>query len=549
MKKVFAILLILCMALALFACNSGSKDNQQAGGSQTSSGGDSNQPAGGGNDNQPAGGGGDNQPAGGGHVSARDTVTMAITQDRGTLDPLYMVGYDNMQGMRLIYEPLWEFDENYQDIKWVLATAIDMSDPLVWIISLRDDVYYTNGNKFTADDVLFSLYIANNRAGEPPYFLTMDNDANRKIDDYTVEIHYTEFRVGTVNSYVTIFMYNEESYDFDTIGMEPMGTGPYLMTDYVVNSHMNFERRESGYWGPLPPIKYIKFNMLQEEAQRVNALETNAVDISAVPFQDLEYVRSMPEMDVRMVPARGCRTIYCNATNPDSPFFNNVDARRAIFYAIDPQGILDVVYNGYGEVAKCPYSMNASDANPADFGKGVYGHGYDPALAREYAEKSGLIGKEIRFINNGSPDMVTIAELTQAYLHDIGIEVTIQTLDAGSWLSYRFDATSFDLCVDFTGGNPAAVDLAVWWNFAGNGAAQGDVVGMERYRELADSILTVTDQNVLYEYYAEMTDILAEFDLFYNLVDMVAAQATNKHLVVDRISYGWIDWMTAYWDA
>ena len=546
MKRLLAILLVLCLAIAVFACNkdnsSGSNDNQQAG---NSSAGGGSSPAGGGS--SPAGGGSGNQPAGGGPiVSARDTVTLAITQDRGTLDPLYLVGWDNQQAMRLVYEPLWEYDEDYQEVKWVLATSCDQSDPLKWIIKLRDDVYYANGNKFTADDVIFSLYIANNREGEPPYFLTMDNDANRKVDDYTVEICFTEFRVGTMFAFTTIFMMNEASYDFDTIAMESMGTGPYEMTEYVIGSHMSFERRDN-YWGETPPIKNINFNVLIEEAQRVNALQAGEVDISAVPFQDVEYVKSMPNMEVRLTPARSCRAIMCNCTNPDSPFYENLDARRAIFYAIDPQAVLDVVYNGYGEIARCPYTMYAADANSDDFDKGIYGHGYDPELARQYAEKAGLYGKEIRFINNGSPDMVMTAELTQGFLKDIGLDVAIQSLDTGSWLDYRFDATSYDMCVDFSGGSPAAVDLAVWWAFCGNAPAQGDPAGMERYRELADEIMTIVDQNTLYEFYHEMTDILTEMDLFYNLVDMMRSQATDKNLYVSRISNGWIDWQNTYW--
>ena len=546
MKKVLAILLVLCLAVAFFACgkDDNSSSNQQAGNASTDSGG---QPSGGGS--QPSGGGNDTQPAGGGPiVSARDTVTIAITQDRGTLDPLYLVGWDNQQAMRLVYEPLWEYDEDYTEEKWVLAKSVDQSDPLKWIISLRDDVYYANGNKFTADDVLFSLYIANNREGEPPYFLTMDNDANRKIDDYTVEIHYTEFRVGTMYTFATIFMMNEASYDFDTIAMESMGSGPYKLTEYVIGSHMSFELRDD-YWGETPPVKHVNFNVLIEEAQRVNALQAGEVDISAVPFQDIEYVESMPNMNVRLVTSRMCRAIYCNATNPDSPFFENLDARRAIFYAVDPQAILDVVYNGYGDVARCAYSMFAADANPKDFDKGIYAHGYDPELAKQYAEKGGLYGKEIRFINNGSPDMVMTAELVQGFLKDIGIDVAIQSLDTGSWLDYRFDATSYDMCIDFTMGSPAASCLAVWWIYAGNGQAQGDPKGMERYREMADAIMAIVDQNTLYEYYAEMTDILAEMDIYYNMVDMKAAQASDTNLVIGRLAFGWIDWQNTYWTA
>ncbi|NLA87270.1 MAG: ABC transporter substrate-binding protein, partial [Clostridiales bacterium] len=363
--------------------------------------------------------------------SARDSITVAVTQDRGTLDPLYTVGWDNQQCLRLVYEPLWEYDENFQEIKWVLATSIDDSDPLKWIVKLRDDVTFANGNKFTAEDVVYSLWLANNREGEPPYFLYMDNEATRAIDDYTVEIVYTQFNVSYALSFATIFMYDKESYNADTAAFETNGSGPYAVKEYVIQSHMNLTARDD-YWGEAPPIKNVTFKVLMEDAQRVNALQTGEVDVSGVPFQDVEYVKEMEDLSVREAAARLNRTIYLNCTNPDSIFYDNMDARLAVFHAINPEAVLKIVFNGYGAVSRAPYSINASDAKESDFDKGIYGHGYDPELAKELAASSGLTGVELTCVNNGSADMVTISELLQQALKEIGVTMKIQSTDAGS---------------------------------------------------------------------------------------------------------------------
>ncbi len=131
-----------------------------------------------------------------------------------------------------------------------------------------------------------------------------------------------------------------------------------------------------------------------------------------------------------------------------------MDARLAVFHAINPESVLKIVYNNYGAVAQAPYTMNAVDANPDDFGKGIYGSGYDPELAKQLAESSGLTKLNLVCINNGTSDMVTTSELLQAALKEIGVNVEVKTTDAGSWLTYRFDDTSFDLCVDFTAACP-----------------------------------------------------------------------------------------------
>ena len=540
LKTVLVILLCCTMALPLFACDT-KKPAADSPGSATASPGAAATP------DTP-----DTPDTPGSKVSARDSITLVITQDRGTLDPLYTVGWDNQQCMRCVYEPLWEFDEEYKEIRFVLATSIDNSDPLRWIVKLRDDVTFANGNKFTAEDVVFSLWLANNRKGEPPYFLYMDNTENgtKALDDYTVEIVFTQYNVSYENSFATIFMVDKESYDADKVAYETNGTGPYKVKNYVIQSILELERRDD-YWGELPPIKNITYKVLMEDAQRVNALETGEVDVSGVPFQDVEYVKSMPELLVREAPARTCRAVFVNVTDPNCIFYDSMDARLAVFHAINPESVLKIVYNNYGQVAKAPYTMNAVDANPEDFGKGIYGSGYNPELARELAEKSGLTKVNLVCINNGTSDMVTTSELVQQALKEIGVNVEVKTTDAGSWLTYRFDDTSFDMCVDFTGGLSATVDAPLWWQYAGNCGTDTSKTPADaaRLRELTDAIAMEPDEAKRKQMISEITDEHIKLNYFYNLVDMTTFQAYNKNLELPRISYSWIDWHNAYWTA
>ena len=139
MKKLISILLVLCLVFALVACNkdNGANDNQPANsgnGSQpanSGNSGNSNQPANSGNDNTQSG----NQPA----VSARDTLTVAFTQDRGTLDPIYAYAQDLGAALYVVYDQLWDFDSNGDKI-WGLATDLEIIEPTLWHIKLREGV-------------------------------------------------------------------------------------------------------------------------------------------------------------------------------------------------------------------------------------------------------------------------------------------------------------------------------------------------------------------------------------------------------------------------
>ena len=564
MKKAIAILIALCIVFALSACGNdkngtsetegsqtpGSVDSgssQTPGGAESSSAqtsGDGTQPS---SEGQPGGG---EQP--GGIVSARDTLTLGASADSGSLDPVY-TGFD-VQGiaLRLIYQPLWEFSEDYSEIRYILATNLDMIDPLYWEITLREDVYFQNGAHFDADDAVFSLRLAQTRIGEPAPVGGMPADGINKIDDYKFSIQFDEYYIGNEYTLSILCMYDMESYNADTAAYITNGSGPFEVVDYVINSHLVLAARDD-YWGTPPLIKNITLRVLGEEAQRVNALKVGEVDITGVPYQDIEYVRSLPNIEVRMNPTQTTAAIYFNVSDLRSVFRDNIDARFAVAYAIDPQAILDIAYSGYGEISRAPYSAYTSDPDPDNNDLGIYGHGYDLELARELAAKSGLTEMEVLLINNGSPAYVTACELIQANLREIGVTVNIQSLDAGSWLTYLFDDSAWDMCIDMTLGGTTAASLAIGWVLRGGYANMeytSTYPGKERFDEIVRDLRSVSDRDELKARYQEACELHAEAMLYYSLVDVVGAQAYDNRLVLPRIATtmpGGIDFANVYW--
>ncbi|MCL1834750.1 MAG: ABC transporter substrate-binding protein [Oscillospiraceae bacterium] len=514
------------------------------------------------------------------HESVRDTLTMAITQDVGTLNPLYLNGWKSQQCIRAIYEPLWSMDELRRDLKYVLATGYEMNeDGLIWTVHLRDDVYFSSGHKLTAEDVIFSLYLANHREGEPPWFQYMLDDENVAINDTTVEFHFSKFLIGYENSFTSVMIFCKETYDPDTIDMDTDGTGPYGVVDYIVQSHLTLKARPE-YWGPTPPIENVVFRFMSEDAQRVNAMQAGEIDVSDCPFPDIEYVEGLPNMSVHFAPRYEERAVFCNNTNPDSPFYNNLDARKAVFYAVNPEPILRIAYNGYGAIAQGPYQFDSEGANPADLNIGPYapGVGYNPDLAKELAESSGLAewsqNNSLRLINNGTQDLVTSSELVQEMLAQIGVKVEILSYDPGSWLSYRFDHTSYEMTVDFTGSSTAATDLGMWWQYCGNNSQSSgnpDPEDTIRLRELSSGelkdpndltvMIPIIDENgnkmkplgeiadpvLRASYVSEMSAILNEIFLFKNLVNLVHAIGYNNDLHIEFMNSSWVDLLQTYW--
>ena len=545
MKKVLALLLAFVMVLSLAACggggeaakpdNSGSADNPTSNTTPDSAPADTS-----------------NESSG-----AKDTLNVAFSQDRGTLDPCYCIGYDVLNACRNMYEGLWEWTADGQQ-EWILATGIDFVSDTCWHIHLREGVKFTNGNPFTAEDAMFSIDKANHRTGEPDYLPYLDS--MQVIDEYTLELNFTQYDLSYIYSMPSLMMFDAESYDEDKIALNPNGTGPYVLTNYVVNSEVNMTLKDAAdYWGELPAIKNINFKLFTESSQITNAIVTGQIDVATVPLTDVEYVQDSGifNVDIGNATYSMTRALYFN-TSEYSQFANNVKARQAIAMAIDTQAILDIAYNGYGAVSALPCSSQCIDVVDSLKGYGVYGTGYDPEGAKALAEEAGIVGKTFTMNTNGTSDAIATAELIQIDLEAIGVHVEINNLDAGSWLSYAFDPQKAgDFFVDFTSEPSGTVcqALSCWYLYAlGGGYITSNLedcpdLTNAQMLELSNKAMSVADEGERAKNNEIMNKFVTDNMLWYSLVDQVSAIGYAKALNGFRIFMaGNVDYKSLSWN-
>ena len=534
MKKFLAFLLAVCMLFALTACGGGKTNNEgtdNPGKTDSQNGTES---------------GGDKNTS-----EKKDSLSIAFSQDRGTLDPMYMIGYDGLNAMRMIYETLWDWNSAGEQ-EWILATGIDYVSDTVWHIHIREGVKFSNGNPLTAEDVVFSLDKANHRTGEPEYLPQLDLENTKALDDYTVEFVLKSYDLSYIYSMSSLCIFDKESYDEQAIAQNPIGTGPYKLDDYVVNSHINLSLRDE-YWGEMPSIKNMYFKVYAEDSQKTNALQTGDVDICNVPFQDVEYIKGLGTHQVAISAASQgrTRTLYFNATE-NSILCNNPDARKAIAMAIDTEAIADIAYSGYATPARMACSVDCVDADESLFDYGVYGTGYDPEGAKALAEKAGIVGKTLSISTNGTSDAIVTAELIQSDLNAIGINVEINNYDSGSWLSVAFDPTAAgDMLVDFTGVPSMTVsqNISCWYLYhLGGGYTTCPFENKDRMDEISAMIMSTKDEAKLKEMNAELIKIQTDAMLWYNLCDLTTATAYTNGLegfdimVMGNINYAKLSW-------
>ena len=173
--KVLALLVACMMVISLFvACGTKTTDSAPSGSTPSDSSTSS--------DNEPSGF--DPDDVSQGDASGKDTVTIAIRTDSGSLDPANLTT-ETYAAVNCIQERLWDVTEN-NEVVYILAKDVEIVSDTEWIIHLQEGVKFSNGSDFTASDILFSIQ-KHNEAG--PFGAvrasTIDPEASYVMDDYT----------------------------------------------------------------------------------------------------------------------------------------------------------------------------------------------------------------------------------------------------------------------------------------------------------------------------------------------------------------------------
>lgn len=502
MKRFFAIILAVVMLFSLMACGA---ENSKPDEPTT----DTNED----NSNKT------NDPSESTDNTVIDTITVAVANDAGTLSPC-MSTSQTFAVVCAMMESLWDVDTK-GNITMLLCESVDFLSDTQQTLHLRQGVTFHNGNPFTASDVLFSMNLHKDAgASGAPRVQTVDFEKTNIVDDYTIDLHLINPSIANWTVLSQCMIYDEESYDAANAAISPIGTGPYKFVSYVPNSEIKMERFD-GYWGDAPEAKYINCKILAEDSQRVNALETGLIDLGNIVTTDYEYVSGLEGIEVLGNYSGNYQQMNFNF-GPNSVFYKNTEARLAVVHAINCKVILDTVYLGLGKemhAAVPDYCFDFEDrfVNCSD----TYAKGYDLELAKTLAESSGLSGKSLEIMTNGSTTNIRIAEMLQGMLNEIGVTASIVNYDAATaWqLSYDLEA-DWDIGLG-TGiaPNRRVGDLLVnGVRYSPALTAEGAFENNAEYLELAPYCMSIQDEkelsDMLYKMLKWYEDEVLSFALF-----------------------------------
>ena len=527
-RKFIALLLALALAFSMLAgC------------------GDSNKPSTDPTPGQSSTGGSDTGPGDTGSGSANEgrALNLAISGDTGTLYPNAASG-GFVSLMYAFYEVLWDYTAEGEK-QMILATDWEQISDIQYKLTIREGVKFSNGNPLTAEDVMFSMDVCKD---DPRFYLNVkaiDFDKTCVTGEYTMDVWYTEYDCTQDVSFSQLMILDKESFDLEALSMNPIGTGPYVVEDYVVNSHVICKANET-YWGEQPNIDTITFKVINESAQIVNALETGDIDLAtSIPVDDAEYVRSLGYDVTSSYGGYAHTALY--SLDPSSPLASK-DARWAVSYAIDRESIAELLYKGLSSVPRFPTSEHTVDFEERFAGMSdIYATGYSVEKAKEYAEKAGLTGKTLRIITNGTGDYNTMAEMIQENLNSIGIDSTITSYDSATYFSIVMDESNFDIALFYLScQSMMAVD--VMKNYIDFIPLGWHDELRDQYGALPTEAVPSADAQTRNELLYEGLKIFTDVDPWYAICEAITPRATSSELGgVEYMLAGTLHYNDIYW--
>lgn len=417
----------------------------------------------------------------------RTFVNVAVEADPGTLSP-FGSGVGKVQ--HVIRNALFETAMVYvladAKLEPYLASGYEQVDDVTYDVFFKDYIYDTEGNHLTAEDVVFSWLCGRDdwNSGNMSFI-----EKAEAIDTYTVRITMKSARVGTFEKVLYegwIFTKAAYAASPDTFITTPVGTSQYRLVKWETGSGITLEKTND-YWEKdhdkfsliqEANVDVINYKIITEEAQRVIAMQTGEVDmIHKVDFTNLEAFNNDNYTVFSTLNNQIMQLMFnCSEYSP----CGDVRVRQAICYAIDAAGILDVVCSGQGEVAWATATEGSMDAYETWKDRDFYGQDVEKARAL-LAEAGYGAGNpvKVKLMYETTDKNAPTAEILQAYLMDVGIEVEMFPCEGATYSTYKYGSTEFDMHMGSVGGlEPYCI--TAWWDYKGSGIDdKGNVIALD----------------------------------------------------------------------
>lgn len=367
-------------------------------------------------------------------------LTIGSATEPSAIDPLFSRTGNNQNIAQQVFDRLLTTDAHIQ-ARPALAASWKNIDPLTWQVSLRPGVKFSDGAPLTAADVIFSLTRARDVPNSPaPFSGNVAAIASMTaLDDLTIEFKTKTPTPNFMEQIGFVYILEKKAAEGASLadynsGKAAIGTGPYTFVSWTPGDNLKLAANPD-YWGGKPAWDHVTIKFISNDASRVAALRSGAVDlIDAVPPGDVKSIEAAGGLKVYSIASARLIYIALDSQRDVSPFVTDRNGkpldrnplkdprvRQALSMMINRPLIVDRILDGAGEPAGQLVPPGVAGYDP-----GIPAPAYDPDGARKLLAAAGYpdgFGLTLHTSNDRFPGDAEIAQAVGQMFARGGIKV------------------------------------------------------------------------------------------------------------------------------
>lgn len=361
-------------------------------------------------------------------------VIVALESNPSSLDPRIATDASSQKIIRLIFNGLVKLDENMRPAP-DLAIRWEKINDLTFLFHLRKGVKFHNGKELTSEDVKFTFKSILNPSLSSPHrgsyqYIKSIEERGRYAVIFRLKKPYSPF-LTTMTMPIIPADYNDKENP-------PPGTGPFKFVRWIQDEWIELKANDGFFDGEVR-IKGVIFRIIPDDTSRFLELQKGNIHLilNAIEPEVLPLVNKRSRL-FNIMTRPGTNYSYLGF-NLHDPILRDRRVREAIARGIDRDTIIKEILKGFAYPAKgiLPPMHWAHEGD-------VEVYTYNPVRARKLLDEAGFFDpdgpgpkKRFRLLYKTSQNKLRrrIAEVIQAQLAQIGIDVEIRSYEWGTFYS------------------------------------------------------------------------------------------------------------------
>lgn len=520
MKKLPALLLSLLMVLSLItSCGSGNNT------ADSGTGGDTDTPE-----------------------AAYDAVTIGTMSSMaaGHFDGIGLLSDNYCQPANyLVYDPLFYINEEGIQTSDILSSwewNDTVGDNGGIVLTLKDYVYFSNGDQMDVNDLIWSI----NRASRVAR--TADNMARFLMDQATVSDDLMTLTIPMTEQYAEwqvllsgiVIMNGDyidanggDDYDYTDAAMV-VGSGPYAVESYIEDTSTTFVKRDD-WWAEeesngLASVNTITVVAYADTNTMMIDYENGVIDAAiSLNYSDYDYVEADSALGTAVKVSTNC-VVNLIMDVDGNEYLSDQNMRLAIAYALDGDALGQLAYGSLYSSAE-----GFVDSSNQFFVSG-YTYEYDPEKAEEYLAQSDYAGETLTMVVTSGTN-ATLAEAIQSQLDEVGINLAVEVYDQATCVEKWLEEGSTCFLLDQTqNANSSNSFNTQYLNVRRTVDFPCYKKSDETWNNLLDGAMGTTDTEEQADYYAQFQEYAYEVCFAVPICVRYSAYAYGASGVIDELT-------------